>query len=120
MRDDIDRYQREDCHARGRRRPDQDAPVATDHREDGSRASFLRVLRRATPTDPVLSARRPDVARRNLDATRALLHDATVRPGAEPGDGAVSSADVPVSLVKRFLGELRSVHADSPDLDPTL
>jgi hypothetical protein len=119
MRDDIDRYQRQDL------TPTQVAVRIRTH-------PSLRITAKmgAAQTAEVSYAgsrlqtryfftRDADWLEGNLEAARALIQE-SVRHGTSDSKGqAVVLRDVPAPVVQRFLSHYR-VHPDSPDMDPSL
>ncbi|MEU8003154.1 Z1 domain-containing protein [Catellatospora sp. NPDC049111] len=121
MRDDIDRYQRENL------TPTQVAVRIRTHpalritaKMGAAQPAFISYAGRRLQTRYF---HRDDTEwlEGNLQAAESLVQDAVLRGGLENEN--VGSArlirDVPVSLVKQFLSRYQ-VHEDSPDLDPTL
>jgi hypothetical protein len=119
MRDDIDRYQRQNL------RPDQVAVRIRTH-------PSLRITAKmgaAQPADVSYAGGRvqtryfyPKDAEwlgRNLEAARVLVQNALRHGSVEPRETARVIQDVPVGLIASFLSTYK-VHRDSPDLDPSL
>ncbi|MBM0255492.1 Z1 domain-containing protein [Micromonospora sp. 4G55] len=120
MRDDIDRYQRENL------TPTQAAVRIRTHpalritaKMGAAQPAFISYAGRRLQTRYF---RHGDIdwLDSNLQAAEYLVQEA-VRHGRldEDVDGAQLVRDVPVSLVKTFLSRYQ-VHEDSPDLDPDL
>ncbi|WP_175364333.1 Z1 domain-containing protein [Mycobacterium lentiflavum] len=124
MRDDIDRYQRENL------KPDEVAVRIKTH-------PALRITAKMGAAQPAAisyAGRRlqtryflhklPDWLTSNFDAASFLIQNAAARSNAVPVDETSSTPkllirDVPVGLVKEFLTRYQ-IHKDSPDLDTTL
>ncbi|MFB6726263.1 Z1 domain-containing protein [Kribbella sp. NPDC056345] len=119
MRDDIDRYQRQNL------TPLQVAVRIRTH-------PSLRITAKMGAAQPAevsyagsrlqtryFFTRDGDWLEKNLEATRALVQE-SLRHGRRGDKGtAVVLRDVPAGVVKDFLSTYR-VHPDSPDMDPSL
>lgn len=124
MRDDIDRYQRENL------TPSQVAVRIKTHpslritaKMGAAQPAYISYAGRRLQTRYFLRED-PDWLRTNFDAAAYLVEQVNSRsdPKQVSADGAAPKylfRDVPVGLIKDFLSRYR-VHVDSPDLDTSL
>lgn len=124
MRDDIDRYQRENL------TPDQVAVRIKTHpslritaKMGAAQPAYISYAGRRLQTRYFLRED-SDWLRTNFDAAAHLVEQVNSRNDPEQvgADGAAAKylyRDVPVGLIKDFLGRYQ-VHPDSPDLDTSL
>ncbi len=120
MRDDIDRYQREnltpvDVAVRIRTHP----ALRITAKMGAAQPAYVLYAGRRLQTR-YFNHRDVDWLRANQRATEELLKDARQHGKSKDSVGAaILFRDVPVSVVKKFLASYR-VHGDSPDLDTEL
>ncbi|TYB51295.1 Z1 domain-containing protein, partial [Microbispora tritici] len=119
MRDDIDRYQRENL------TPTQVAVRIRTHpalritaKMGAAQPAYISYAGRRLQTR-YFRHRDTEWLDTNRQAAENLVQDAVRHGHVENVGGARLIRDVPVSLVKTFLSRYQ-VHEDSPDLDPTL
>ncbi|MEV6306041.1 Z1 domain-containing protein [Actinoplanes sp. NPDC051861] len=116
MRDDIDRYQRENL------TPTQVAVRIRTHpslritaKMGAAQPAYISYAGRRLQTRYFLH-RDKEWLDANLEAAQSLVQEAVLHGDEEPLSTARLIRNVPVSLIKTFLGRYE-VHEDSPDLD---
>ncbi|WP_395307510.1 Z1 domain-containing protein [Mycobacterium sp. AMU20-3851] len=124
MRDDIDRYQREnltpsDVAVRIKTHPS----LRITAKMGAAQPAYISYAGRRLQTRYFLRED-PDWLQTNFDAAAHLVEQVNSRSDAEQLNAADAATkhlfrDVPVGLIKDFLGRYQ-IHADSPDLDPQL
>lgn len=119
MRDDIDRYQRENL------TPSQVAVRIRTHpslritaKMGAAQPAYISYAGRRLQTR-YFRHKDPDWLTANLQAAETLVSQITSRGEPKPVDTGLLFEDVPVGLVKDFLSRYQ-VHPDSPDLDTPL
>ncbi|GIF96587.1 Z1 domain-containing protein [Catellatospora citrea] len=119
MRDDIDRYQRENL------TPTQVAVRIRTHpslritaKMGAAQPAYISYAGRRLQTRYFEHAD-AEWLHANREAAESLVQEATLRGVVEDVGAARLIRDVPVSLIKQFLSRYR-VHEESPDLDTTL
>jgi hypothetical protein len=119
MRDDIDRYQRENL------TPTQLAVRIRTHpalritaKMGAAQPAYVSYAGRRLQTRYFCTQER-EWLDRNLQATDALLRESLRYSTVEPLESAYLVRNVSVSLIKNFLSHYQ-VHQESPDLDPTM
>lgn len=124
MRDDIDRYQRENL------KPSEVAVRIKTHpslritaKMGAAQPAYISYAGRRLQTRYFLRSE-PDWLSRNFEAAAHLVEQAAARSeperlGADRAAPKYLIRDIPVGLIKDFLGRYQ-VHKDSPDLDPAL
>ncbi|WP_250031666.1 Z1 domain-containing protein [Paractinoplanes maris] len=119
MRDDIDRYQRENL------TPTQVAVRIKTHpslritaKMGGAQPAYISYAGRRLQTR-YFHHRDADWLDRNQQAAENLVQDAVLHGNLETLSTALLIRDVPVSFIKNFLTQYQ-VHEDSTDLDPKL